>query len=199
MRGRCAGCAADQPLVWGLCPTCRERLNYHPVSILHRTRAENVYVAATYRDPLRQWIQRWKFGRERHLGRSFGAILADAAMTLGFYRRDFLIMPVPLHVKRRRQRGFNQSEVLAKAVAEATRLPLGDALVKTKDTRDQVGLTAVQRATNLEGAFALARPIPPVSVLLIDDILTTGSTVDACAQVLLEGGAKNVQALVLCR
>lgn len=199
MRGRCAGCREEQPLMWNLCPTCRSLVDYDPVPVIHRTRAKNVYVAATYRDPLRQWVQRWKFGRERHFGRSFGAMLADAAMTLGLYRQDFVVMPVPLHPKRMRQRGFNQSEVLAKAVAEATRLPLDDALVKRIDTKDQVGLTAEERAINLEAAFVLQHPLPPVSVLLIDDILTTGSTVDACAQVLLEGGAKNVQALVLCR
>ena len=118
-------------------------------------------------------------------------------------RRDFPNVPfsavtaVPLHYKKERRRGFNQSRELAKAVAELLELPYLDCLSKVRATRDQHTLDAASRRKNLRGAFALRAAPPPGAVLLIDDVRTTGSTLSECARVLQSGGAEQVFALCL--
>jgi ComF family protein len=113
-------------------------------------------------------------------------------------RRYGAIVPVPLHRSRLRRRGFNQAELLARAVARGINAPVSDTLQVVRRTRDQVELSAAERRANVEGAYS-ARNRVRGRVLLIDDVFTTGATMSACAENLLRAGAEEVHALSLCR
>jgi ComF family protein len=111
------------------------------------------------------------------------------------------IVPVPLHGSRRRSRGYNQSELLARELAHLSGLPLErDVLRRVRNTRPQTEQPdAASRRLNVAGAFGPGKAPPSGSILLIDDVTTTGSTLEACARVLLANGAAHVYALTFAR
>lgn len=109
------------------------------------------------------------------------------------------IVPVPLHPRRKRERGYNQSFILAKSVAERYNIAVREELLsRVRDTSPQVGMNAKQRAKNLKGAFKASAECAGLSVLLIDDVRTTGETLKECAAELKKQGAKSVYALTAC-
>lgn len=112
------------------------------------------------------------------------------------------IVPVPLHIARLRWRGFNQAVLLARPLARSWRIPLEPlALRRSRPTAPQVGLGEVERRRNIAGAFEIrdAAAIRGRRVLLVDDVFTTGATVEECSRVLLKGGALAVDVAVLAR
>jgi ComF family protein len=112
------------------------------------------------------------------------------------------VVPVPLYRKRLRQRGFNQSALLAKHAAGNLGVPLvTDCLMKTRDTVQQVGLDAVERKKNIRNAFAVQNrePVYGKKILLVDDVITTGATVRECSKVLKKAGAHDVYVLALAQ
>jgi ComF family protein len=114
-----------------------------------------------------------------------------------------LLVPVPLHRSRERARGFNQAEILARAISRGFDLPLDDgSLVRVRPTeRHRAGVDSIDRAESVDGAFEVTRPrlIHGSSVLIVDDVMTTGSTIGAVTRVLLEAGARRVAVLTLAR
>jgi ComF family protein len=108
---------------------------------------------------------------------------------------------MPLHWWKRLQRGFNQSELLARDLSRRTGVPVLQAVRRRRKTAAQAGLTHAQRRKNVHGAFAVPRPdrVKGLSLLLVDDVLTTGSTVNACAKALKQAGAGRVCVLTLSR
>jgi ComF family protein len=116
-------------------------------------------------------------------------------VTLG---TDAALVPVPLHPKRKRQRGYDQTSILANEIARRTGQPVFRGLRKARDTRQQVGLSRAERSLNLLDAFELAPGVRvPDNVILIDDVATTGATLTECAIALRNGGAKSVAAVVI--
>ena len=147
-------------------------------------------------------IHQIKYSGKTYLAESLGNVLASFACERFGAIDDILIMPVPLHPKRLRERGFNQSLVLAKAVR-----PLLDArldflsLRRVKYTQPQTGLKRDERRKNVKGAFGLAG-LPDLkgrTVILVDDVATTGTTLNECARVLKKAGCEKVYCLVLAR
>jgi len=112
-----------------------------------------------------------------------------------------LLVPMPLHWRRRWSRGFNQSELLARVAGRRTGIPVACALRRRKSTNPQAGLTSAQRRVNVAGAFEVVRPqlVSGRRVVLVDDVLTTGATAGACAAVLRRAGATRVAVLTLAR
>ena len=109
------------------------------------------------------------------------------------------IVPVPVHKKRLKERGYNQAELLAEAVEEETGIPLlTGCLIRGESTKAQKKLSREERFANLRSAFQPGEKAPPDVVLLVDDIYTTGATADACAEVLLRAGAKRVFLTTVC-
>jgi ComF family protein len=112
------------------------------------------------------------------------------------------LVPVPLHRRRLRQREFDQALALARYLSEAIRVPCeAETLIRQRDTRSQVGLNATERGQNVRGAFDVWQPqsIRGKTVLLIDDVYTTGATVKECARVLCQAGAEWVSVYTLAR
>lgn len=150
-----------------------------------------------YRGALRDLVLRFKFGGELALGRLLAGMLENAAICLPV--PDALV-GMPQHPAHLRRRGFNQAHELARALHAATHIPfLADVLVRRRDSLPQASLNARLRAENVNGAFGTVAPISGMRLWLVDDVMTTGSTLKEAAQTLLEAGAAEVCALVVAR
>lgn len=110
-----------------------------------------------------------------------------------------LIIPVPLHKKRFAERGFNQAEIIAIILSQATNLPLSLLLKRSRYTKKQAKLKRVERLENLKNAFVIEGDIQNKNILLVDDVFTTGATTQACAEALLLSGAKEVKGFSVAR
>jgi competence protein ComFC len=154
-----------------------------------------------YTAELSRTVQELKFHGRRNLTGLLAPLMA-AAFYESWGREDFdLIVPVPLHPRRKRERGYNQSELLARSLARQIAIPFLRALVRVRATLPQVGLTDTERRENVRKAFRCAYPqkIPGKRILLIDDVMTTGATVASAAQTLLESSALRVSVLTIAR
>jgi ComF family protein len=152
--------------------------------------------------PLRSVLQRFKYGRKVSLGKPLGRLMAEGSS--GFFAAGSidLVVPVPLHRKRLRWRGFNQSVVLAHEIGRAWDLRVDAfALTRSRATPPQTQLHEDERRKNMRRAFSVnpRRSVDDRSVLLIDDVYTSGATVDECSRALLGGGAREVSVLTLAR
>lgn len=163
-----------------------------------------------YEDALRETVHLLKYNRVRTLSRPLGGMLAQAIDELhGVAANDLIVVPVPLFAAKQRQRGYDQSALLARSAVEHLRLMrpewqlrlMPSVIQRVRDTRSQFGLMPRQRRTNLRGAFEVNAPatIAGREVLLIDDILTTGATARECAKVLRRAGAARVWVATLAR
>jgi ComF family protein len=154
------------------------------------------------RKVVRELIHRLKYSRELWLVSILGRILAQGVSDTRLDGQNFdAIVPVPLHPMRLREREFNQSQLLAVELSKSTTIPVKDVLLRTRYTGTQTALDRKERRQNLRNAFSLRKNADAADqcLLLVDDVLTTGSTLDACAAVLLEQGAESVRALTLAR
>jgi ComF family protein len=157
---------------------------------------------ARYESVLHDVIHVFKYKGKVTIGEILGKIMADHVYP-GFAMADYaLIVPVPLHPKRLRERGFNQAVILAREISKKVSIPL-DYLTLRRHvfTEPQVSLGKEQRTANVRGAFAVknTRKIEGRRIILVDDVYTTGSTIKECAAELLRCGAAEVAALTLAR
>jgi ComF family protein len=171
-----------------LCSVCRESaVNF-----------DAAYSFGSYDGPLRQLIHLFKYGKVETLASPLSRLLIRA---LPLDQSFDLVMAVPMHWRKRWERGFNQAELLAKPAAKRCGLKLARNLRRRTFTPAQAGLTEAQRRANAGSAFGLRRSheIEGRRVLLIDDVFTTGATLRACAAILKRAGARHVTALTLAR
>jgi ComF family protein len=158
--------------------------------------------AVRYGEVAREAVHAFKFGGRRALAAPLGDLIAEMGPIGLPAGAPDLLAPVPLHRRRERERGFNQAFLLARRVGEAWRVPVcADVLVRTLATRPQTELSAEARRANVKGAFVLRRPerVGGRHVALIDDVMTTGATLTACARCLRAGGAATVGVLTVAR
>jgi len=172
----------------GRCSLCR----------LGLTGFDTAYTFGSYQDTLRRLIHLFKYSQVRPLARPLGALMARA---IPREQRFDLIVPMPLHWKKRWSRGYNQSELLAKEIARRWGVPVAKMVRRVKPTSPQAGLTNSKRRLNVSGAFRMRRgaTLKGLRVLLIDDVLTTGATASACASVLKRAGASHVAVAAVAR
>jgi len=151
---------------------------------------------------LRQAIQKFKYGRKVSLGKPLGRVLAQGCRHLLEQWKVDVIVPVPLHPKRLRWRGFNQSVLLARQVSAVFHVPVDPFLLKRNiETPPQTQLSEEERRRNVRGAFVVnaEKSVEDRSVLLLDDVYTSGATVNECSRCLKRAGAKEVYVLTLAR
>jgi ComF family protein len=157
---------------------------------------DEAFCYGAYEGTLRKLIHLFKYSGMRRLARPLSDLLAAA---LPRDRQFDAVTPVPLHWRRRWQRGFNQSELLAQAIARRRGIPLIRALRRGAATQAQAGLSNAQRRENVAAAFRARRRVAGLRILLIDDVMTTGATAGACARALKKAGAKSVSLAALAR
>jgi len=176
----------------GRCALCRRGLRGFDAA----------YSFGFYEDDLRKLIHLFKYGRVQTLAAPLARLLARALPREQSFE---VIVPMPLHWRKRWQRGFNQAELLAREIGRRTHTPVAKALRRTRYTASQAGLTSAKRRENVSGAFQASRrgragkTIAGRSVLLIDDVMTTGASAASCARALKRAGAKKVTLLTLAR
>jgi len=170
----------------GLCGLCRRGL----------TGFDAAYSFGSYEGELRELIHVFKYGGVETLAGPLGRLLLVA---LPREQRFDVIVPMPLHWRKKWRRGFNQSELLAREVSRRWSVPLKRLVSRIKNTPAQAGLTNAKRRDNVSGAFRARGVVKGMRVLLVDDVMTTGATASACAATLKRAGAAHVTLLTLAR
>jgi len=184
----CKQCGQHVPIS-GMCARCSE--------LSSRLVAIRSWVV--FEGPIRHALHRIKYNQDRALAGIF-------ANSLGRYFFDQLnwpvemIVPVPLSSRRKKSRGYNQAALLAKPLARELDLPYhNQALMRVRETRSQVGLSLVERRINVDDVFRAFPMVVNKNILIVDDVATSGSTLEACAKALKQAGAKAVYGLTLAR
>ncbi|MGA1598521.1 MAG: ComF family protein [bacterium] len=200
-------CASCEPyLPWlnpsALCETCGLPEEAHEASLL-TCRSANwslnaTWAACAYADPVRSWILRFKFGKQENWAPLLAWLMSESAPQVSVPRPS-LLMPVPLHPERLRARGFNQSLLLAHALRSPQWELCLRGMQRVRSTRPQVSLDWEARQKNPENAFAVQAEVSGRSVVLVDDVMTTGATLNEMARVLKQQGAAQVTAWVVAR
>ncbi|MBA2718544.1 MAG: ComF family protein [Chloroflexi bacterium] len=211
---RCAGCATEGP---PLCDGCRPALDARldlsagvPIGLPSTVPAGILQLewCAPFGGTVRRALHELKYGGETRLAVPLGIAIARRWARVG--AGGDVLVPVPVHADRARKRGYDQAELLARAAAAELRLPCAPILERTRATTAQFDLDRATRATNVEGAFGLrprgaragatiARPLAGRWVVLVDDVVTTGATLSACAVPLMTAGAIGVSAVTVAR
>ena len=210
----CPSCLlAMIPLAGSTCEICGERLDPNPVEennqlcpACQESRPHFVKAAAygAYDGELRELIHLLKYEQVEPAAGVLGQMLAHAIQKLGPIADSILVVPVPLYRSKRRERGFNQAELIARAALKGAALRCElrpDALERTRPTVSQIGLTRAQRIENIRGAFRVPHlnRVAGREVLVVDDVLTTGTTASECARVLRKAGAETVLVATVAR
>jgi ComF family protein len=206
----CAECRNRAPRITApFCEKCSEPFfgaitqTFSCANCEHRTLHFDAAVAVyRSRGLVRQLVHDFKYGRQRHLRHPVAQWLSETLHDSRLRDRSFdLIVPVPLHAARERERGFNQAVLLAELLAARLALPLRPVLERIRYTTTQTAYDRAERMENLQDAFRLRknRDVRGLRVLLIDDVLTTGSTLSECARVLKAAGAISVHAATAAR
>jgi len=214
----CPGCSAVVSYPGVICPDCRENLprismpycrkcgtpvasewlvKVCPDCKLRKSRLTRIRSLFCYEAAIRQLIHAAKF---EHCARSLPFFAAEAVpVVLVDFRRAQAIVPVPLHRSRLWERTYNQAEIFAAHLAKFTEVPLWKGLLKTRKTMPQSSLSELARKSNLRGSFAIKGDCPYRSVVLVDDVLTTGATLEEAARVLRIAGVRRVYGLTIAR
>ena len=217
----CCGSIIDETRVYGICDNCIEKFQFATEHLCEkcgkilsdytgrrttcfdcRYRKHSFrkgYTCAGYGLYERAMIMDLKYQGKAYFGKKMGKLMAQRMLQEEELPWD-VVIPVPVHPKRLSQRGYNQSRLLAKPVAEALDVPLmSEVLLRSQETKAMKDLGAVARIENMKQAFSLAKDAEEIltgkEILLVDDIYTTGATVDACSAILLNGGAAAVDVL----
>lgn len=205
----CRGClAAPAPLeAEYFCVACRTPFaNSYPLDESGRcglcrlgvNRFDAAYSFGAYEGTLRKLIHLFKYGRIQTLARPLGGFLGSSIPAGETFDA---VVPMPLHWWRRWRRGFNQAELLAREVARRCGVDVVNAVHRAHATSSQAGLSHSKRRENVAGAFKVRRPerVRGLRVVLVDDVMTTGATANACAAALKRAGARRVTLLTLAR
>ena len=220
----CEGCGAGIEFAEALCVRCRR--DVQPIRDPHCARCSQPFegsirgefacaeceergyafdcAVSCYRSRgiVRDLILRFKYRRQHHLRRPLAGWLAETLNDERIRRQPAsALAPVPLHPRRERQRGFNQAAALCALLARRAGLPVWPALRRVRWTETQTHFDRADRLENLRGAFAIhpRRPVRGMHLLLVDDVFTTGSTVDECARTLRAAGAASVRVITVAR
>lgn len=183
---QCRQCT--RPLTYGdQCARCR----------LEQRRIDHLFVPYAYTPPILQAVHRFKYANKRYLAADLAAL---ASAVLPSNLQVDLVVPVPLASSRERQRGYNQGRLLAAEIARHLDRPLDcHVLIRVRDTPPQTSLPRARRLDNVRGAFRALRRLSGTRILLVDDVTTTGATIEAAARALRRRGAVWIGALALAR
>ncbi len=182
-----------------------EQVNTHNVVLCgnclsHHFHYDRVYSPFLYSEEMRYLIKKMKYQKKIHYADSIAKLFTEKTSHL----KDFLLpqsfIPMPMHTKRLRQRGFNQALELSRFFASHYHIPLNyTSLIRNRHTALQAGMNAIDRQKNVRRAFRVKKPITHEHIALIDDVMTTGSTVNEAAKILKQSGVKQVDVWIMAR
>ncbi len=201
----CSGCQADLPRLTNACMRCAEPMPVAGEQLCGRCQQSPpafnaVYSPFLYEEPIASLIQQLKFDHKLDLARTLGTLLGNY-LSHALHTHPDLIIPVPMHRRRLGQRGFNQALELARFAARQLGVPVAAGMVcRSKATPPQLGLTMRERKSNVRNVFRLRQKLPPdTSILLLDDVMTTGMTVNSLARELMKHGAAEITVATVAR
>jgi ComF family protein len=207
-QGFCSNCLSEihwiEPPFCSICgiPFISKEVETHPCGacVTHKKYFSMARASGTYEGSLQKAIHDWKYAGKTHLTPFFAEWMAEGLNRYWEPGSLDLLIPVPLYPQRLRKRGFNQALLLVKELSRHIEIPYQKTILqKKKPTIPQVNLSGIEREKGLRGAFHVIgeEALEGKTVLLIDDVYTTGATVNECSKVLLKGGAKKVDVLTL--
>lgn len=196
----CEGCLSDLPTLENQCQRCALPLQSAEIHICgscmnHPPAFDSAWAAFRYAPPLPKLVQQWKYNGQLSLN---SLLIEQMSQRVSTQPLPDVIVPVPLHRSRLRQRGFNQAMILAHGIAARFDLPLIE-IERPRKTPKQATLSAKQRKRNLQGAFSSARDFSGMHVAVIDDVMTTGATVTEITKLLRKQGARRVDIWLAAR
>lgn len=201
----CMNCIKKLPFVKSpYCIRCGKEMISEDDAYCDDCKSEREFTAGralcNYTDDLAHIILKIKYGNKREYIEGFAKLLALRYKKFLDVANIDCIMPVPLHKSRQRQRGFNQSEILAGCLSKYLGIPVyTKCLYRIKKTKDQKGLSRTERLHNLDNAFVVKEfPKKVKNVLIVDDVYTTGTTIEKCAKILKDAGANEIYFLTIC-
>lgn len=197
LKKKCAFCDSKELYKYGICETCYDNLNLN-VSFYKKFKyVDEIYIGCEYSSFLRDKMVKFKFKDETYLYSFFGELLIEKLLKNNLHKNYETITSVPMHKNSLNKRGYNQSELIAKYISENTLIDYRPLLKKDRETREQVELSSFERVENLRGVFSCREAVDGKSIIIVDDVITTGSTIEELAKVLKAAGAKKVAALVV--
>lgn len=191
-----------------LCKNCELSLSKYEINCIKNYTKDSkkyfdyLYSALKYENIVREKIIKYKFNENSYLYKTFAKIIINNKKIYGFLNLYDIIIPVPMHKNKRAVRGYNQSELLAKEIAKYLGLDSEkDILIKVKNTKVQSTLNKTQRIQNIKDAFAVTdvEKIKDKKIILVDDIYTTGSTVNECSRILKQAGVKEICVVTIAK
>lgn len=189
----CPLCGLPAVEKYGLCADCETKMPNKP-SERSMACVEGAKAAFLYEEPALTLVHRFKYENERYLAELFARFMAG----MDDFPKEAVLVPVPLHEKRRKERGFSQTAELCRELSKLTGRRVEEGILKReRDTPPQTGMTLAQRQSNLKDAFS-ASNAEGIAAILVDDVITTGATLGECALTLKRAGAKTVFALCAC-
>ena len=197
----CRPCQNELPVIINACPVCAL-----PVTSAvpcgkcqqHQPAYNQVHALFLYQEPVKFLVQQFKFNRKLEYARLFSALIAEKIEIL--VEQPELIIPVPLHSIRLRKRGYNQAWELTKHLSRLTNIPIDHRVCsRAIKTPLQTGLKASERRHNLKQAFAITTDVKDRHICIVDDVMTTGSTLEAISSALKMAGAASVSGIVVAR
>ncbi len=199
----CLECEQDLPrnsAACGICATPIMNVDIPCIRCLQQRPAfDRAFVPYRYEFPFVELIHRLKYGGQIAIGRILGTVLAHRLAERGPLAVE-AVVPVPLHPSREARRGYNQAREIARFAAEILELPVADRIaMRVRATEEQAALPAMVRRVNVSGAFEVVVETVPASVAIVDDVLTTGATVDALALALRRAGCRRIEVWAVAR
>lgn len=186
-----------------LCKKCEIEIKKYQLNNIEKVKDKNYdyqIKILKYENIIRKKIIDYKFNEKSYLYKTFGKIILNNKKIYSFLKKYDIILCVPMYKEKKKQRGYNQAELITKELAKKLHIDISlDNLVKMKDTKKQSTLTKTERMQNLKGVFEVKNKgiLKNKNVILFDDIFTTGSTVNECCNVLKKAGAKGIAVLTL--
>ena len=204
----CLACLRQLKQISGFfCAKCGKPIDsgmhcYHCKKLKIKPKCSFIRSAFIFNEPMRSAIHEYKYNCKPYLSKTLGLWMRETLKTNSEFKDFSFLLPVPLARKKLAQRGFNQSDLLADIIAEKKDFEvIKDAVIRIKNTKPQATLNKEARKTNISGAFSALKPklIKGKNIILIDDVATTGNTLEELAKTLKKAGARKVAAFTLAR
>ena len=188
-----------------LCKKCENKIKEYEINIIKKPKNkyfEELISIFKYEGIIREKIIQYKFENKAYINNTFTKIILKNEKICGLLKKYDIIIPVPIHKKRKAQRGYNQTQLIASKISRCLNIKFcNNVLVKNKDIIAQSKLNKKERIQNIKGAFRIlnSEEIKGKNILLLDDIYTTGSTANECSKILKKAGAKKLGVLTIAK